>query len=109
MTDYLPIPTQARPVHPVGGLGATALSTNAENVDDKEARAAAEALEAAFLTEMLKASGLGEQENSLSGGYGEDHFASFHRQAIAERMVQSGGLGLAEAFYRSMMEARDDG
>lgn len=69
---------------------------------------AARKLEANFLAEMLKSTGLGEQDNSLSGGHGEDHFASFHRQAIADQMVKSGGIGLSEAFYRAIMEARND-
>ncbi len=69
---------------------------------------AAQKLEASFLAEMLKSTGLGEQENSLSGGHGEDHFASFHRQAIADQMVKSGGIGLTETFYRAIMEAQND-
>ena len=101
MTDFLPIPAQTRP--PRHDTPASSAPQH-----DLRARETADALEAAFLTEMLKSAGVGEQENSLSGGYGEDHFASFHRQAIAERMVEAGGLGLAEAFYRSMMEARGD-
>ncbi|RKT32376.1 rod binding protein [Roseovarius halotolerans] len=72
------------------------------------ARDAAERLEATFLAEMLKSAGFGEQSNSFSGGAGEDQFASFHRQAIAERMAASGGIGLAEAFYRAMTETYDD-
>ena len=74
----------------------------------RKAMEAAQKLEATFLAEMLKSTGLGEQENSLSGGHGEDHFASFHRQAIADQMVKSGGIGLSEAFYRALMEARTD-
>lgn len=73
-----------------------------------KAMEAAQKLEATFLAEMLKSTGLGEQDNSLSGGHGEDHFASFHRQAIADQMVKSGGIGLSEAFYRALMEARTD-
>lgn len=105
MTDFLPIPAQAPPrAHATGArAGSSALTPKNETAWE-----VANALEAAFLTEMLKSAGFGEQENSMSGGHGEDHFASFHRQAIAERMVAAGGLGLAEAFYRSMMEARTD-
>ncbi|QGY00484.1 flagellar biosynthesis protein FlgJ [Roseovarius faecimaris] len=73
-----------------------------------DARAAAEKLEATFLAEMLKSAGLGTQPNSFSGGVGEDQFASFHRQALAEAMVRRGGIGLAESFYKAMMETKDD-
>lgn len=76
----------------------------------KEARArkAAHALEASFLSEMLKATGFGAQVSTFSGGAGEDQFASFHREAIAQRMVRAGGIGLAEHFFQAMMEAKDD-
>ena len=91
MTEFLPIRTK------VQITGAT--HDRAEN-----ARIAAQKLEATFLAEMLKSAGFGEQENSLSGGPGEDQFASFHRQAIAEKISDAGGLGLAEHFFRAMMK-----
>ena len=69
------------------------------------ARKAAAQLEATFLAEMLKSAGLGEQDNSFSGSAGEDQFASFQRQALAEAMVQKGGIGLAEVFYRAILES----
>lgn len=67
-------------------------------------RAAAEALEASFLSEMLKATGLGEQKNSFSGSTGESQFASFHRDAIARELVRSGGIGLADMIEASLKE-----
>ena len=76
-------------------------------LQEARARAAAVALEASFLSEMLKSAGFGSQVNSFSGGAGEDHFASFHRDAIARRMVAAGVLGMAEQFFKSMMEAKD--
>ena len=72
------------------------------------AREAAQKLEATFLAEMLKSAGVGEQENSFSGGIGEDQFASFQRQIMAEALAKNGGIGLAEQFYTSMMEAQND-
>ena len=74
--------------------------------DQSKAHDAAVQLEASFLAEMLKAAGFGTQENSFSGGNGEDQFASFHRQAIAEKIAASGGIGLAEHFLHSMMDER---
>ena len=73
-----------------------------------DARAAAEKLEAVFLAEMLKSAGLGEQENSFSGSAGEDQFASFQRDILAEAIVKKGGIGLAEMFFRSLTEKTDD-
>ncbi len=72
------------------------------------ARQTAEKLEATFLSEMLKSAGLGTQSNSMSGGIGEDQFASFHRQALADELVASGGIGLAEMIHKSMMERAHD-
>lgn len=92
MTDFLPIPPKAPPPKP----------------DHAATREAAQKLEATFLAEMLKGAGFGEQENSFSGGTGEDQFASFHRQAVADELSQNGGIGLAEHFLKSMMEARNE-
>jgi len=71
-------------------------------------RAAAEALEASFLAEMLKAAGLGEQENSFSGSAGESQFASFQRDAIADEIVRKGGIGLADMIEASLRETPHD-
>lgn len=68
------------------------------------ARQAAERLEATFLAEMLKSAGLGTPPDRFSGGIGEDQFASFQRQALADAMVRSGGIGLADTFYQALME-----
>lgn len=64
----------------------------------------AQKLEASFLSEMLKAAGLGESQSSFSGSAGESQFASFMRDAQAQKMVEAGGIGLAEAFFNSIKE-----
>ncbi|WP_425040041.1 rod-binding protein [Primorskyibacter sp. S187A] len=70
---------------------------------DRRIWQAAQDLEASFLAEMLKSSGLGGTGNSdFTGGLGEEQFASFLREAQAKNMVQAGGIGLAEAFFHSM-------
>lgn len=95
VADFLPIP-------PKMAQGA------AKPANYEAAREAAQKLEATFLAEMLKSAGFAEQENSFSGGAGEGQFASFHRQAIADRMAANGGIGLAEHFLRSMLENKHD-
>lgn len=65
-------------------------------------RTKVEALEAAFLAEMLRHSGLGEQESRFGGGIGETQVTSFLREAQAKAMVDAGGIGLAEMLMRSM-------
>ena len=70
-------------------------------------RKAAQQLEASFLAEMLKSAGLGKTSESFGGGAGEDQFASFLRQAQAEEMVKSGGIGLAESLYHALKERQN--
>jgi len=93
--------TQLSPLSPADSAGAT-------NARAARARDAALRLEAGFLSEMLKAAGLGAPGGAFSGGNGEDQFASFQREAIALDMARAGGLGLAEHFFRAMMEAGND-
>ncbi|WP_419738438.1 rod-binding protein [Ruegeria sp.] len=71
-------------------------------------QAAAVELEAAFLAEMLKSAGLGKARNSFGGGAGEDQFSSFLVQQQARQMAQSGGVGLSELLFQSLMENSDD-
>lgn len=71
-------------------------------------REAARSLEAAFLSEMLKAARFGEVGNSFSGSTGEAQFASFQRDALARDMVRAGGIGLAEIILKSLLEQSHD-
>jgi Rod binding domain-containing protein len=77
--------------------------------DEREAplREAAKALEASFLAEMLKHSGLGAVPGAFGGGAGEEQFGSFLREAQARALVEAGGIGLGEAIFRVMAEAGD--
>lgn len=75
---------------------------------DVKLRAAAAKLEATFLAEMLKSAGVGAPRESFGGGPGEEHFASFLREAQAREMVEAGGIGLAEALFEAM-KVRLDG
>ena len=98
MTDFSPI-GPANPGRP---------ATPSDTKDTARAREAALRLEASFLSEMLKAAGFGAQQGEFSGGLGEEQFASFNRDAIARKMAEAGGIGLAEHFFRAMMEAQND-
>lgn len=69
---------------------------------------AAKKLEASFLAEMLKSAGLGAIESEFSGGAGEEQFASFLRQAQADKIVQGGGLGLAENLFQALLKRQAD-
>jgi len=74
---------------------------------DAKLREAAEQLEANFLAEMLKSAGLGASRETFGGGAGEDQFSSFLRQAQAEEMVKSGGIGLAERLFEALRGSVD--
>lgn len=69
---------------------------------DAKLRAAAVALEATFLSEMLKSAGFGEARDSFGGGIGEENFQSFLRDAQARTMAEAGGIGLAEALFEAL-------
>jgi len=66
--------------------------------NDPALREAAEDFEAAFISQMLKFSGLGK---ALTTGGGEDvsAFTDFYIQNYAEQIVETGGFGLADKFY----------
>ncbi|MFC4731126.1 rod-binding protein [Salipiger abyssi] len=71
-------------------------------------RSAAVALEASFLTEMLKAAGFGESRDAFGGGAGEEQFASFLRREHAQTLAETGGIGLAESLYHALKDRMDD-
>ena len=61
-------------------------------------------LEATFLAEMLSFTGLGDTKGTMTGGIGEEQFASFLRAEQAKLMVAQGGIGLAEQIFQSLMK-----
>jgi len=69
---------------------------------------AAKELETSFLSEMLKASGLGKPSGSFGGGIGEEQFASFLVDQHARALVDRGGIGLAESLFNSLKEREND-
>ena len=71
-------------------------------------RKQAQALEAAFLAEMLSYTGLDTASESFGGGIGEDQFGSFLREEQAKLMVARGGIGLGESLFRALSERSND-
>lgn len=65
-------------------------------------RAAAQAMEAQFLSMMLREAGFGRAPGGFGGGAGEDQFGSLMVDAQAKRMAEAGGIGLAESILRAM-------
>jgi Rod binding domain-containing protein len=71
-------------------------------------RKQAQALEAAFLSEMLSHTGLDAASEDFGGGAGEDQFGSFLREEQAKMMVAHGGIGLGESLFRALSERSND-
>lgn len=74
---------------------------------DARLRDAAQNLEASFLAEMLKSTGLGTFPGAFGGGAGEDQFGSFLREAQAREMVEAGGIGLAQSLFEALKVRMD--
>ena len=72
--------------------------TNPMGDKDPALAKAAQEFEAAFLTHMLKFSGLGDAL-TLGGGKEVEAFTDFYIEAFADEIAASGKLGLAERFY----------
>lgn len=70
-------------------------------------RKVASDLEAAFLAEMLKHTGLGESRDAFGGGVGEEHFSAMLGEAHAKALSEAGGIGLAEHIFKSLMEKQN--
>lgn len=77
----------------------------APRLPDAKLMALARDIEANFLAEMLKASGLGDARSALGGGAGEEQFTSFLVQEYAGAIADAGGIGLSEAIYRALVKA----
>jgi len=65
-------------------------------------RVQARRFEAAFLAEMLRHTGVARMPESFNGGAGEQAFAGSLIQAYADRIVERGGLGLADQIYTAL-------
>lgn len=89
------------------GTRTTQPSVPARGAEDQRLWEVAQALEASFLSEMLKGAGLGKSRESFGGGIGEDQFGSFLRDAQANEMVKRGGIGLAQSLFESLKERQN--
>jgi len=67
----------------------------------------AQQLESAFLSEMIGQIGLGGPDGSRGEGSGQ--FDSFLHAAYADRLVQKGGIGLAQMIFTSLARRDHEG
>jgi peptidoglycan hydrolase FlgJ len=89
-------------------LVTTATTAPAPPTKTEALRKQAQALEAAFLAEILGHTGLDAASESFGGGIGEDQFGSFLREEQAKLMVARGGIGLGESLFRALSERSND-
>jgi Rod binding domain-containing protein len=84
-------------------LGTSLVPPGVQTSKTESLRALSIELESTFLTEMLKHSGLGKAQDAFGGGIGEEQFASMQLQQTADQITKSGGIGLAENIFRSLI------
>lgn len=84
------------------GTAVSAGQPAARSADREALWTVAQDLEATFIAEMLKHSGLGETSGPFSGGPGEEQFSSFLTQEHARLFTERGGIGLAESIFRAL-------
>ncbi len=65
----------------------------------EELRSSATALEASFLSEMLRHTGIGTPRQVTGGGPGEEAFAGFLADAYGTALAARGGIGLSEQIF----------
>ncbi len=79
-------------------------SPSLETSRENQLREVANAFEAAFLSEMLKAAGLGKSRDAFGGGAGEEAFSSMMVEKQAKLMADQGGIGLSEHIFQSLWQ-----
>ena len=92
---------------PVPPLRATAEVRQPTSFAEDPLLKAAQKLETTFLAELLKSVRFGESGDALAGNTG-GQFTSFMTDEYAENIVQAGGIGLAESFFRALTGQADD-
>ena len=65
---------------------------------------AAKKFEATFVAEMLKHSGMGKERSAFGGGPGEAAFSNFLTQEYAQKISETGTIGLADHVFRALVE-----
>ena len=88
----------------VNSIGAKGLPLSRRDGEGTEpTMQVARRFEAAFISEMLRHTGVGKMQERFNGGAGEAAFSSFLTQAYAEKVSQNGAFRLADKIYASMI------
>ena len=79
-----------------------------KGLDRAKAREAAEEFEAVFLSQMLNHMFAGIKTDKLfGGGHGEDAYRAMMVQEYGKAMVESGGVGIADAVMREIIKLQE--
>jgi Rod binding domain-containing protein len=91
-------------IAPTPGAPSTGVISAAELAKRGQIKQTSEKFEASFLSIMLQQMFEGtETSTPFGGGQGEQMFKSFMTEAIANKMVKSGGVGIAATVQREML------
>jgi Rod binding domain-containing protein len=77
--------------------------------DRAQAEEAAREFESVFLSKMLEGMGTGLTGSVLSGGQAEETWRSFMNDEYAKLISRSGGVGVADAVLKAMLEMQEVG
>lgn len=87
----------------LAGAHANAAAPAQPAAPDEELMRNAKAFEAVFLAQMLAHSGLGDAL-AANGGFGGEAFSSLLVEQYANKLVEQGGFGLADAIYAQLKD-----
>jgi len=87
---------------------AAASSPSPKGIRADKARETAQAFEAAFVAEMLSHAGF-EKALASDSGVGGEAMTGFLVEALAEKIVERGGFGVAELIMRRLSNEKKDG
>ena len=92
-------------VAPISLLAPTAAPTAAELAKRGDIKKTAQKFEASFLSIMLQQMFEGVETSApFGGGPGETMFKSFMTEAMAKKMADRGGIGIANSVGREMLK-----
>lgn len=83
-------------------IGAVYPRDGVPSVQHQQLWKAAQAIEASFLSEMLKSTGLSNAPESFGGGIGEEQFSSLLVNEYGQTLAKTRGIGIAEAVFRTL-------
>lgn len=76
--------------------------------DAAKARQTAEDFEAVFIAQMLEPMFQGiKTDGPFGGGHSETMFRSMQNEQISKEIARSGGVGIADAVYRQILELQE--